>query len=86
MKTYRAGETVPYGVYFSTRPIDMLIVSEESELLAGKADVPYRYMPTWMAVFAGPAIGGVFVMAFPAIIFAAIFMAMGRGLMGLGHR
>ena len=83
MKTYRAGESVSYGVYFSGRPIDMHIVSAEGELLEGKADATYRRMPTWLAIAFGPAIGGIFVMAFPAIIFAALFMAAGKAIMGL---
>ena len=83
MKTYRAGESVSYGVYFSTRPIDMHLVSAEGELLEGKSDATYRRMPTWLAVAFGPLIGGAFVIAFPAILLAVLFMAAGKAIMSL---
>ena len=86
MKIYNAGESVPYGVYFSGRPLDIHIVTAEGDALEGKPGVAYRRMPTLIAVAAGPVIGGVFVMAFPVVIFAALVLAVTRMPLGMMQR
>ncbi|OIP29999.1 MAG: hypothetical protein AUK47_26195 [Deltaproteobacteria bacterium CG2_30_63_29] len=75
MKTYQAGQNVPYGVYTSMRPLNLHYMSD-SETLPGTGE--YTRIPTWLMVVASPAIGGLFVMAFPFICLVAVAAALGK--------
>lgn len=75
MKTYNAGDKVPYGVYFSANPLNLHYISED-EVLDGPKGTTFKRLPTLLVVAAGPAIGGIFVMAFPAIILLAVAVGL----------
>jgi len=75
MKTYDAGDKVPYGVYFSANPFNLHYISDD-EVLPGAQGTTFKRLPTLLIVAAGPAIGGIFVMAFPAIILMAVMVAV----------
>lgn len=75
MKTYQAGQNVPYGVYTSLRPLNLHYMAD-NETLPGSGD--YTRLPTWLMVLASPAIGGAFVMAFPFICLVAVAAALGK--------
>lgn len=76
-KTYRAGEQVSYGVYVSTKPVNMHYMSADEEL-PGTDETTYRRLPTLLVAAASPAIGGIFVMTFPLIILAGVAVALGK--------
>jgi len=78
MKKYQAGDNVSYGVYSSFWPPEMHFVGADGEALEGKSGVTYRRVPLPLVIMAGPAIGGLFVMAFPLVIFAAIAYSIFR--------
>lgn len=72
MKSYRNSQSAPYGLYVSKSPVDMTFVSADGEPIDGKAGASYVRVPTLLAVVLSPAIGGVFVLAFPLVVLAAV--------------
>ncbi len=85
MARYENHARAPYGLYVSTRPVDARFVGAEGERLDGIEGATYRRIPTPLAVLLAPVFGGLFVMAFPVVIFAAIFTAIAR-MVGAGAR
>ena len=78
MKKYQTGQRVPYGVYASAWPPDLRVVSADDEPLDGKPDKRYVRLPLLLVIAAGPALGGVFVLAFPLIVLGAVITALGQ--------
>jgi len=73
---YRSGQNVSYGMYVSTRPLDVRFVGVDGEKLEGRDDAEYRHIPNAMAMLAAPVLGGLFVISFPITIFLAAARAM----------
>lgn len=87
MKRYSAHQPAPYGLYISPRRLDVRFVGADDETLDGREGAVYRRVPSWLAVLLAPALGGVFVLAFPIIVVAAIVGALGGALFkNVGHR
>ena len=79
MERYTAGSKAPYGLYLSTKPLDIRLVNGEGEHLEGLRDASYMRLPMWMVVLFGPAFGGAFVLLFPLLVLASPIAAlMGR--------
>jgi len=76
MKTQVAGQPASNGMYVSFRDWDLQIVSRDGDQLEGTAGHAYQRVPLLMLVLLSPAIGGVYAMAFPVVIFAAFFSAL----------
>ena len=72
MNTYSTGQSAPYGVYASAKPLDLCFVSAEGDTLEGKDGSRYVRIPTLLVIALSPAIGGAFVMLFPVLILAAL--------------
>ena len=77
MKRYSATQPAPYGLYISPRNFDIRFVGADGEPLEGKDGATYRRIPTWLVVVFGPALGGIFVLAFPLLVIAAIVGTLG---------
>ena len=71
MKRTMNHEPATYGLYLSTRPLDLRFVGADGEALDGRDGASYRRIPTWLAVLVGPILGGLFVIAFPLIAIVA---------------
>ncbi len=79
MERYTAGSKAPYGLYLSTKPLDIRLVNGEGEHLEGLQDASYMRLPMWMVVLFGPVFGGAFVLMFPLLVLASPIAAlMGR--------
>lgn len=76
MKTQTAGQPANNGMYISYRDWDLQIVSNDGDTLGGETGHEYRRIPLLMLVLLSPAIGGVYALAFPVVIFAAFFSAL----------
>ncbi len=85
MTRYENQDAAPYGLYFSTRPLDVRFVGAEGERIDGVPGATYRHVPTPLAVALAPVLGGLFVIAFPFVIFAAAITGVAR-LLGVGAR
>jgi hypothetical protein len=89
MKSYRDQESVPYGLYLSTQPLDVRFVGADGELLQGRPEASYSRLPILAVLVAGPVLGGAFVLAFPIVILVTLTAAFGqlaaRWLRGLFH-
>jgi len=72
MKRYASHQPATYGLYFSTRPMDLRFVGADGENLDGHEGASYRRVPMWLAVLLGPVLGGIFVIAFPLIVIGAL--------------
>ncbi len=77
MRTYRHGETARYGLYLSAWPPDVRFVSADGETLEGVDRASYMRLPTLLVVLLGPVIGGLFVLLFPLVVFAAVAYGVG---------
>ncbi|PKN54520.1 MAG: hypothetical protein CVU56_26115 [Deltaproteobacteria bacterium HGW-Deltaproteobacteria-14] len=87
MKRYNANQPAPYGLYISPRHLDIRFVGADGEPLEGKAGVEYRRIPTWLIVVFGPALGGIFVLAFPLLVLGAVIGTLGAAVVkAFGHR
>lgn len=80
MKRYSATQPAPYGLYISPRHFDIRFVGADGEPLEGKAGVEYRRIPTWLIVVLAPALGGMFVLAFPLLVLGAIIGTLGSAV------
>ncbi|TNF28484.1 MAG: hypothetical protein EP329_17805 [Deltaproteobacteria bacterium] len=80
MKRYETGETATYGIYIARNMFDVRFVGADGEALEGRKGGSYMRLPTWLVVAVGPALGGMFVMAFPLLVIATIFGTLGVGL------
>lgn len=78
MKTWKSGQKVTYGVYVSTKPFDVRFVGADDETLDGRTGAEYRRIPTLLMVAMAPVLGGVFVMAFPAVVVLLAVVGLGR--------
>ena len=45
MKTYMSGQSVPYGVYASLKPLDLRFAGAEGEILDGRDGTTYTRLP-----------------------------------------
>ena len=72
MKRYTTNQPATYGLYVSARPLDVQLIGADGETLRGREGASYRRLPMWAVVALGPALGGVFVMAFPLLVIAAV--------------
>jgi hypothetical protein len=68
IRTYRAGDQVPWGVYLAVNRLAVRHVSASDEVLSGKAGARFVRVPTWLLVVASPAVGGLYVVLFPLIL------------------
>lgn len=71
MKTYTSGSKAPAGIYLAPRDLDLRILTENEQELAGKAGAEYKQVPLYLIVLFAPLIGAIFALGFPAVIFAA---------------
>jgi hypothetical protein len=78
MKSYEANKPARYGLYLSTRPMDIRFVGADGEDLDGVSGASYRRMPTWAVIAAGPVLGGAFVLAFPLLVILASIACIAR--------
>jgi hypothetical protein len=78
MKTSKNGDQVTFGVYASMKPVDIRFVGADGETLEGKAGALYRRIPTLAMVALAPVFGGVFVMAFPALVVMLAIVGLAR--------
>ena len=72
MKDFSANEPAPAGVYLSSWPPDLRMVGADGELLEGRDGGKYRRLPTLVVIALGPVLGGVFVLALPLLVIAAV--------------
>lgn len=77
MKRFETGQRAPYGIYVAPRAMDIRLVGADGEVLEGRRGASYVHLPTWMVVALGPALGGVFVMAFPLLVIAGAITMLG---------
>jgi hypothetical protein len=82
MNTYVTGESVGSGLYLSWRERDLRIVTEPEQVLEGEPEGIYRRIPLWMLVVLAPVLGGLYAMAFPAIIFSALLRVVAEQVGG----
>ena len=75
-QTFRTDARAPYGVYLSTRPLDVRFVGADGETLEGRPGVGYRRLPTALVVAAGPLFGALFVVAFPVLVAIGLLAAL----------
>ncbi len=68
MKNYKANQPCPYGFYVSPGALDAHFVGADGESFAAKNDKAYYHLPNALLILISPLIGGLFVLAFPAII------------------
>lgn len=80
MKRYETGEAAPYGIYIARNMVDVRFVGADGEALDGREGGRYMRLPTWAVIVVGPALGVIFVMAFPLLVIATIFGTLGVGL------
>lgn len=72
---YANRQPAPYGLYLSTKPLDVRFVGAEGEDLEGTAET-YMRVPTVLSFVLAPVLGAVFVVAFPVVIFVAVSFAV----------
>jgi len=75
MTTYPNRMSVPYGLYLSWTPFDLRFVGSEGEQLDGREGARYHRVPAALVLLLSPVLGGAFVVAFPVIVVAALFVA-----------
>jgi len=75
MKTYKTGQTAPYGTYATAYPPDIRFIGADGETLEGLAKANYVRLPTPLVFVLSPVIGGIFVLAFPVLVLACAGMA-----------
>ena len=78
MKTVNSGNPVSRGVYLSLKPPDISFVGNDGEVLEGPPGARYARIPTILALLASPALGGLFVVLFPVLVFAAVITLLGK--------
>lgn len=76
MKTYRNGDSARYGLYVSIWMPDARFVSSDGEPLEGHTGTKYVRIPSVFLALLAPVLGGVFVVAFPFLVFAAAVAAV----------
>lgn len=76
MKRYTQGQEAPIGLYIAARALDMRLVESGESILRGKPGAQYIHLPLVVAVALGPVIGGLFAVALPLMVFAAIGQAV----------
>lgn len=80
MKRYPSHNPAPYGLYFCPWPPDARFVGAPGEPLEGRAGRQYLRLPTVLALLMAPVLGGLFVVAFPFLIFAALVVVAAEPL------
>ena len=78
MKKLTTGEAAQYGLYVSTRPLDIRFVGADGESLEGLPEANYVRLPTLAVVAAAPVLGGAFVLAFPLLVILASVVCVAR--------
>lgn len=68
MTTYRDGQSAPYGLFVSFRPLDTRFVGAAGEELEGIPGAHYKRLPNMVAVAMAPVLGGLFVVLFPLVV------------------
>ncbi len=76
MKRYPSNSPAPYGLYFNLWPPDARFVGAAGEPLEGRPGRQYLRFPTIIALLMAPVLGGLFVVAFPFLIFAALVLVV----------
>ncbi|MBK8010538.1 MAG: hypothetical protein IPK13_04265 [Deltaproteobacteria bacterium] len=77
-RTYMAGQAAPWGLYVGLNRLSVRYISASGEALVGPAKARYLKIPTWISVLASPLIGGLYVVFFPLILAAALFVVLGE--------
>lgn len=75
MKTYDSGKPAPYGIYAASL-FDICYVGADGEVLDGREGTRYVRLPTILMIALTPVLGGVFVLAFPFLVIAAVGVAV----------
>lgn len=86
MKKYRAKEPAKWGMYLAVNRLDLTTVNAEGELLDGREGAHYVRLPTPLVAVLSPVLGGVFVLFFPIVIFAALLTAAGQATVKVVRR
>jgi len=82
LRTYLAGEQVPWGVYLAVNRPAVRHVSASDEVLTGKPGTRFVRIPTWLLVLASPAVGALYVLFFPLIV-AGVMASFAVHLVGV---
>ena len=80
MKLWTAGQQVPTGLYVAPKALDVRYVGSDNETLQGTENAVYLRIPTLVLLAVAPALGGIFVMAFPFLVLG--FTAMVTATVG----
>jgi hypothetical protein len=84
-KTFAGGSRVSSGYYVNGRTFEFANIPSDGGALPGGPEVKFVRIPTLVAMAAAPALGGLFVVAFPLIGFGMVAYAIARKL-GVGAR
>lgn len=76
IRTFSAGERVPYGLYVALNAFDYRFVSEENAALEGLVGIEYFRMPIPVTLALLPVLGAVFYFAFPLLVIGFVAFAM----------
>lgn len=79
---FQSTQPAPYGLYISTRPLDVRFVGADGESLDGLPGAAYSRVPTLLAVLLAPVLGGAFVIAFPILVIVAAVVGLLRVTFG----
>lgn len=78
MTRYQATDPAPYGLYLAGWPPDARFVGADGEPIEGRPGSSYVRVPGLVALLLAPVLGGLFVLTFPILIFAALALALWR--------
>ena len=81
-KTYAGQTQVRSGYYVNARSFELVNVEKDGGTLPGGPDAKFVRIPVLVAMIAAPALGGLFVVAFPLIGLGVIGQAVFRALTG----
>jgi hypothetical protein len=81
-KTYAGQTQVRSGYYVNAHSFELVNIDRDGGTLPGVPETRYVRIPTLLAMAAAPALGGLFVVAFPLIGLGVIGQAVFRAITG----
>ncbi len=81
-KTYAGQTQVRSGYYINARSFELVNIEKDGGTLPGGTDAKYLRIPVIVAMLAAPALGGLFVVAFPLIGLGVIGQAVYKAVTG----
>ncbi len=81
-KTYAGQTQVRSGYYINARSYELVNVPSDGGTLPGGPETKYLRIPVLVAMVAAPALGGLFIVAFPLIGLGVIGQAVYRAITG----